>query len=289
MNLIIALKYYLEKSNEPPSRRIRFIVRSFLNFHTCNTWYSYIIRNLKNSNTQFVNNLFEQLHRKHFDSRLNVKQVSDLLINHYTLLQIKTSTQTFIQLTELKEVCLAKVKGKLNSYYITLGIDFQFSKEGNLALKLYKNNIRLVCISFSLAYIDTKEAMLIGCIQSTNQNTLENLRQSTKDLYGKQPRLLLIKAIQLISNKWNLKTIKAIDTKNHPYKTSKSKSERIQIDYADLWKLLGGTITDDGNYFLPNKFELKNIQMCRVNKRAQFKQQNELLLNLQKQINLSHL
>ena len=167
-------------------------------------------------------------------------------------------------------------------------LNSQFSKEGSLCLSLYRNDEVLITLVLSLgAQAGSSKAypaIFIGCIQSTNREPKEQLRLATRELFGIQPRFLLLHALRAVASGWAVERIEAVAGVNHPYQQRPSDRDRVRIDYDSFWELVGGERCESGNYNIPLHSEFKDISDYPSEKRNEQRKRQTLVKNLVDQI-----
>ncbi len=273
--------------SQRPTRQLRFLLRSLLTARTSQAWFAALRELGLPSWTVKAAEWLQQPHRPFFDHRLDVAEVARLLVH-----DLRTSVALFGPdrlSTLVAGRCwpLATVQGRTSPYTLVLRKEMQFSKEGTLSLCLLREDgVVLQRLVFSLAPAPGGQRhLLIGCVQSVNEDTVNALRAATKDLNGIQPRLLLLRALRGLARHLGCEGVQAVSVQNHVYRSRRYLSRgKVLPDYDELWRLAGGTLRADGNFDLPLEVVDKPLEDVPSHKRAEYRRRHELTETMQAQM-----
>ena len=127
-------------------------------------------------------------------------------------------------------------------------------REGSLVFNQFLNDERLMSIAFSFGLRDGERVAYIGSVQGSNvDSALEKYREIAKGLQGMRSRDFLIKAFQLLTFHMGVKRVLCVSEAErhhrHPF-FGKSKSEKLHLNYDEIWQEHAGVPTDEGFYRL---------------------------------------
>ena len=231
--------------------------------------------------------IVEQVHRPYYDLHLRPFDKSKLLISHFETMSDAFGLAISNDLVSKKQLFLTEFHGKSNhQYQVTLSQNEKFNREGNLTFSLLVDGEILLRLAFSINKTENSNEILIGCIQSTRNDPLSRLRSTTHDLYGIQPRILLINLVRLLSNRFGFTSIEAISSQNHVFQIRRYRHKFIiHMNYDNLWTLVGGILKPNGNYLIPIEIPKKPIESYPSNKRSEHKHRNQLMSGIEADLN----
>jgi uncharacterized protein VirK/YbjX len=287
--LLWAARTYFACDQQVISRKIRFVFRGLRMFEATAKWAKFIRESRLGLDVSGIALLLDQIHRPHYDRRFDPIRRADFLIEHFLAIRSKLSPDNYERLLQHQDLRLGAIVGKQDvTYEVRLTRNLQYSKEGNVCLGLYRNDEFLMTLALSLGRrADSSAAcptIFIGCIQSTKREPREQLRLATRELFGIQPRFLLIHALRALAKVWGIERIEAVAGVNHPYQQRPSDRDRVRIDYDSLWELVGGQRCQHGNYSIPLNSEFKDISAYPSEKRNEHRKRQTLLKSLADQI-----
>lgn len=287
--LLWAARTYFACDQQVLSRKFRFVFRGLRMFEATARWARFIRESRLGLDVSAIALLLDQIHRPHYDRRFDPIRRADFLIEHFRAIRTKLSADSYGRLLQHQDLHLGTIVGRQDATYeIRLTRNLQYSKEGSICLSLYRNDEALMTLALSLGTqagsSEARPAIFIGCVQSTNREPREQLRLATRELFGIQPRFLLIHALRAVASVWAVDRIEAVAGVNHPYQQRSSDRDRVRIDYDAFWELVGGERSESGNYSIPLHSEFKDISAYPSEKRNEHRKRQMLVRKLLDQI-----
>lgn len=273
-----ALHHYA-RHNPSLRRRLRFLARSLMNWRASHAWFHQLRQLQVGEWARTPSDWLEQAHRPFFDHRLSRDEVVRLLVHDAATQNALLGAARVRALLAGEDLLLARFQGKQAGYALTLCKDAQFSKEGTLCLCLREESGAIIKrMVFCFASLAGASALLIGCVQTTNNDPVGTLRRVTRDLSGMQPRLLLLDTLRSLAMRVGIQRIRGISKKNHVYGSSRYQHRGKQLpSYDELWELARGTRAQDGNFDIPVSIERKDVHEYPSHKRAEYRRRHEML------------
>lgn len=163
-------------------------------------------------------------------------------------------------------------------YRIILNTDIQYSREGFFTLVLFDKLGKIMTIAFSIDFSTPKPRLLIGSLQATSVDGLNRIRYATHEMYGLQPRLLLIHLVKVFGHIFGIEEIEAISDNNHVYNSLRYRrrlKNKFQ-SYDTFWGEIG-TQAANGNFNIDTGIHRKSIEEYPSKKRSEYKKRFALL------------
>ncbi|MGZ8270243.1 MAG: VirK/YbjX family protein [Methylophilus sp.] len=167
-----------------------------------------------------------------------------------------------------------------------------FIREGEVTANLFKADLRVMSIAFSLGKLNDELVIYVGGIQGIHagvgsDESLEIIKGLTKDLQGIRPRSFMIEILRLFSVKVGAKKILAISDAHrhhrHPY--FKGYLDKLSTsNYDDIWMEHGGVATEGGFFTLPLEPQRKDIAEVSSNKRSMYKKRYAMLDKIEQEV-----
>lgn len=180
-------------------------------------------------------------------------------------------------------VLLAACEGKSGAgYQVRLrAIGSLLEREGEMVLQLCAGETALYSVAFTFAWRGHRQAVHIGCIQGAKGGqTLEAIRQATRDLHGARPKHLLVTLVRQLGHAFGCNELRLVSNANRVV-TSAIRQGRVRSDYDQLWIELGAQQQADGDYALPcaplAPLDLEGIPS---KKRSEARKRHELVCTL---------
>ncbi len=260
-------------------RKVRFIARSVLHPHSSHQWFSLVRRSPLGAIAQQEACFLDVIHRPFFDHRLSALQRAELLASHYRFFYSAFTPTVAKSIMHGQGYLLGTASGKSNTPYgLVLRRVGQFDKEGCLTLQFVQAQCTLLSLTFSFSVEHQQVKMKLGGIQGGAGPNREALKVATQELFGLQPRLLLMWALRQLAQRLGVGAIEAVDQQNHIYKSSRyAHRKSVQIDYDDLWTAAGGTPLADGNFAIPLAEKITPLAERPAHKRAQYRKRAQML------------
>jgi uncharacterized protein len=152
------------------------------------------------------------------------------------------------------------------------------TREGHLALSLFKDDFRAFSVAFSLSR-EPERSVFIGGLQGRRADEVLALyRDLTKDFEGMRPRDFLIEALRLFAMKICVRHIYAVadDQKivRHKYFAGK---ETGGLNYDEAWLERGGNRVADTHFELPLGGSRRPVEEVPAKKRSMYRRRYEML------------
>ena len=221
----------------------------------------------------------------YINSTWNLNERVNRLVNHLSALQQKNWNFDFEYNYDILILDLSVVN--ISGYRIILDKPIWFHREGVLALNIFKDDIRIYTLSFSIEKNDNELAILVGGIQGRNiDNILDEYRILTKLLYGIRPRDFIIELLRIFGNVIGVSHIAAISDEcrhqRHPY-FGKNTTRPLPANYNEIWTDRGGVRESYSTYALPMN-SVRDIDAVAAKKRSMYKKRYELLRQIEHEI-----
>ena len=260
-------------------RKVRFLARSVVHLQSSWHWFSLIRHSPLRAVAQADACFLDVIHRPFFDHRLSAMQRAALLNSHYRFFYAAFTPDIAGGIMQGQGHVLGTASGKSNTpYQLVLRRVGQFDKEGCLTLQFVQAECILLSLTFSFAVEHQQVKMKLGGIQGGSGPTREALKAATQELFGLQPRLLLIWTLRELAQRLGVGAIEAVDQQNHVYKSDRYTGRKtIQIDYDDLWTAAGGTPLAHGNFAIPIAEKITPLSERPAHKRAQYRKRAVML------------
>jgi uncharacterized protein len=260
-------------------RKVRFLARSVLHFKSSWQWFSLVRQSPLAGVAQAEACFLDVIHRPFFDHRLSAMQRADLLSSHYRVFYNAFEPHTADHIMRGQGYLMGTASGKSDTPYdVVLRRVGQFDKEVCLTLEFVQAQCTLLSLTFSFCAEHQQVKMKLGGIQGGCGRSREALKAATQELFGLQPRLLLIWTLRELAQKLGVGAIEAVDQQNHVYKSDRyARRKTIQIDYDDLWIAAGGKALPHGNFAIPRTEKIIPLAERPSHKRAQYRKRSLML------------
>lgn len=276
--------FYFTHSTTPWIEKLRFALRQawFSRGQTSPLWLLLSQSRLAVS-PQLVCKTMEAPQRLFYDSRYGYVERLQALSDHYRFVLEQLPARVAQPLLNLQPHVLAALTGKSGqAYQLRLRVDHQMEKEGALTLELVSQDLPLLRLTWHLARQGQDWVIRIGGLQSTNTDTQNQIRQTTKDFHGIQPRILILHALRAVAQALGVRRIQAVAGAWHVY-SSRRYRKPIASDYDQLWAFLGLTPQPDGHFETGTEIPIKDLEEVPSHKRSEYRRRNECLADLQAQ------
>ncbi|MGV8919503.1 MAG: DUF535 family protein [Pseudomonas sp.] len=161
-----------------------------------------------------------------------------------------------------------------------------FMREGELVLNVFREDLRVASIAFSLSRMQGQLCMFIGAVQGIHkgvdsETSLNTYRDLTKDFEGLRPRSFLIEVIKCIARTVGVANIYAVGDgfrhHRHPY-FGAEKSQDLAANYDVIWLEHGAVQSEREDFFaIPMAPSRKSADEISSKKRAMYRRRHELL------------
>lgn len=266
-------------------RKLRFVLRTILSFRSSAQWFGFIRQTPLLSVVSSEPQLLDIVHRPFFDYRMPQSHCAARLISHYRYFFSVFQNQSACTATLSSGLLLGWITGRSGCCYnlrlVRLG---QFDKEGCLSLQFVDPICTRLTLSFSFLTDVGFVKVCIGGLQSMEDGR-DALRAATHDLFGLQPRLLLVWVLRVLVQALGIASIDAIDRAHHVYQSPRYKPKKaIYADYDDFWNVLGGKRQSNGAFCIPATAASVMIEHRPSRKRAMYRRRDQALDCLRHQI-----
>ncbi|MCU6432736.1 VirK/YbjX family protein [Undibacterium sp. Jales W-56] len=249
-------------------------------------WFRYVRNNNLLKIATSDPSLLDSIHRPFFDRRMRSGDRLSLLMNHFKLAETILGRGNYRSVLLGQKLELASVTGKNHEVFqLRLFRGASYKREGGLSLGLFIDDTLLQCVTFSFDHQQNYLAIKVGGVQASNGGSRDLIRESTKELHGIQPRLLLVEALRYLAQELQSTTIECIAQKNHIYQAWRYKfAKNVKAEYDQLWMTAGGVKRACGNYLLPIMTITKPISSRPSNKRSEYRARAVILEAMRDQI-----
>lgn len=267
-------------------RKVRFIARTVLHWRSSWQWFSLVRHSPLYTIAQAEACFLDVIHRPFFDHRLSALQRAQLLRSHYEVFYSVFNPFIAGSIMQGKGYLLGTASGKSTTpYNLVLRRVGQFDKEGCLTLEFVQAQCTLLSLTFSFSVEHQQVKMKLGGIQGGAGPNREDLKVATQELFGLQPRLLLVWTLRQLAAQLGVNAIEAVDQQNHVYKSARYVAKKtVQIDYDDLWTTAGGTALAHGNFAIPIAEKITPLADRPAHKRAQYRKRAIMLDTLRESL-----
>ncbi|AOM42190.1 VirK/YbjX family protein [Xenorhabdus hominickii] len=234
-----------------------------------------------------------KLHRPYLSINFKRKQIVCALKEHYQLLFKQLEPAVISNIFDADSYLLATIQGKNESFEIYIDSLDNLNKEGELSLYITTaENIILAKCAFTLLNLEGKQTLFIGVLQGPTKgdNSLEIIRNATKECYGLFPKRLLIEALCRFADHVNCEQILAVSNETHIYRSIRywhKKKDQMVADYNSFWESLNGVRKENNDFHLPSSIERKSLDDIPSKKRAEYRRRYQLLDELENSIKAS--
>jgi len=204
----------------------------------------------------------------------------ETISGHYRLLSERLSILRF---APPAFIALAEVGGdiqiRLHKYPYT-------EHEGELTISLYRSELRLYSLTFTLGKIDARLVAYAGALQGLGSPlALEIYRSMTHGMHGLRPRDLLITAFRLLCCSLGVARILAISDRKRICSNSYHNSgAHIFSSFDTAWIECGGVAVDDAFFELSPRLVRRATKDVPSRKRAQYRRRYAMLDAIAQQI-----
>ena len=166
-----------------------------------------------------------------------------LLIEHYRWFEALFSPdfiRRFCSGEALPVVALAGRRGRDYGLYVVASVVAILQREGEIAIYLARgpDEPKLCRLSFCLAEVDGRLAMIIGGMQGPLTAHKREVIDATRDLHGLRPKDAVFLAARAMAQAFSLESVHAVGDANHVLRRLQDKSKFSSYD--DYWLERGG-------------------------------------------------
>ena len=204
----------------------------------------------------------------------------DVISKHYEMLRGRLG---FLRFAPSSSIALAELGEGLQ---IRLDKPGKFEHEGELTINLFKGELRLYSLAFTLGQIGSQRVAYAGGLQGLGSSVaLEMIRSLTHRMHGLRPRDLLVTAFRFLCLSLEATRILAISDAKRVSSSSYFKSStQVFSSYDSAWSDSGGAAGDDGFFELsPHVVQRASVDIP-SRKRAQYRRRYVMIDALSQQI-----
>jgi uncharacterized protein VirK/YbjX len=180
---------------------------------------------------------------------------------------------------------------------VYIGLDYAkwFTREGELVINIFRDDLRVASMAFTLGVYQDDVVAYIGAVQGIHAGIPESeslaiFKTLTKDFFGLRPRSLLLEALKVVVSKFGVNKILGVSEQNRHHRHAYFGNNHTTVfknDYNIFWEEHGGKVINDiGFYEIPIVPAIKDLSEVASKKRGQYRRRNELLSDLINTINL---
>ena len=161
-----------------------------------------------------------------------------------------------------------------------------FEHEGEVTISLFKSELRLYSLTFTLGQIDAGLVAYAGGLQGLRSSeAIELYRSLTHAMYGLRPRDLLVTAFRLLCCSLEVARILAISDRKRICSNSYHCPEgQIFSSYDSAWTECGGVPVDDAFFELRPRLARRSAKDIPSRKRAQYRRRYAMVDAIAQQI-----
>ena len=228
--------------------------------------------------------IFSKLQRPYLHRRLGLRARLAVLEEHYSFVttQLTDTARQAILSGAGFEVASISIGGT-NHYSVCLKYLDQFEKEGELTAVLIDTlrDVPIFTMSFTIMrWTGEERELFIGGLQGqTGASDRENIVELTRSLHGLRPKALLVFVVQRLAQCWGIDRIRAVGDSEHIYRHFRKRRE-ILASYDRFWEECKGVREPDGNYLLPERPTIRQIDELPAKKRALYRRRYAMLEEL---------
>lgn len=220
--------------------------------------------------------------RPYVNSAWTPRQRLEAIQRHYRQIQGPRSFLGFAPGERLHLGTLALDGGSLD---IVLDKPAWFVHEGEVAISLFRGELRLYSLVFLLGCAEGRRVAYIGALQGMGSDqALDIYRDLTHALHGLRPRDLLITAFRMLCARVGADRILAVSDAHSMGRSSYFARDKLQTSYDSAWLEHRGVSTADGFFELPTPVARRPHEEIPSRKRAQYRRRYEMLDALEAQM-----
>jgi uncharacterized protein VirK/YbjX len=208
------------------------------------------------------------------------EQKLETIGEHYRLLSERLSILRF---APPAFIALADVGGDIQ---IRLHKHPYTEHEGELTVSLYRGDLRLYSLTFTLGQIGAQLVAYAGALQGmASSEALEIYRSLTHRMHGLRPRDLLVTAFRLLCCSLGVARILAISDRKRVCSSSYHNSGTpIFSSFDNAWIECGGVAVDDAFFELSPRLVRRAAENIPTRKRAQYRRRYAMIDAMAQQI-----
>lgn len=278
----IGKRVYDLKNPREKRRYLTFLVRAFFHKREVNKLIKYFVEDDLRRKALEANPFpIEQITRAFFYNKSTLAERSQLIKEHYDILQERLQPEKFIELTSIhhfQPIWQSEFEGE--AWRAELGIEAGQRKEGLLSLELNLGKEHLYQIMFWLAKNESGEPSLwIGALQGPNMAGAKDLiKKITKACHGYRTKNLILYMLQAVARSMDIKHIFAVSNYGYYANNHVRVDRKLKTNFGDFWLEAGGELSADKRFYeLPLQESRKTMEEVPTRKRAVYRRRFALL------------
>jgi uncharacterized protein VirK/YbjX len=208
------------------------------------------------------------------------KEKLNAISEHYQLLVGRLSILRFVP------PAMITLAGVGDGTQIRLHKSSLFEHEGELTISLFRCDLRLYSLTFTLGQVDGELVAYVGGLQGLRSpEAMEIYRSLTHGMHGLRPRDLLVTAFRLLCGSLALARILAVsDRKRICSNSYHCPAAQIFSSYDTAWIECGGVPVDDAFFEMSPHLTQRPAKDTASRKRAQYRRRYAMIDAIAQQI-----
>jgi len=192
---------------------------------------------------------------------------------HYRLLSRRFA---FLRFPQDSMIGLAYVDDAIQ---VCLSKPIKFEHEGELTINLFRRDIRLYSLVFTLGLRGSQRIAYAGALQgASGPDSLAIYRSLTHNMHGLRPRDLLVTAFRMFCRSLGIVRILAVSDDRRVCSSDYFESSaQVFSSYDSAWIDCGAVAADEGFFELPPTLSHRPPESIPTRKRAQYRRRYALL------------
>ncbi len=224
----------------------------------------------------------------------DVKKKLNTIASHYEILAKENPMLTRISTSSSFQVC--NLDHLSNGLVIRIDYPKWFIREGELSINIFKNDLRVVTIAFTLGEYQGKTVAYIGVVQGIHSGipgneSLEIFRSLTKEFHGLRPKSLLVEVLKVVTKRLGVQKLLGVKDQNRHHRHKYfgfDENTKFLKNYNIFWEEHGGILIDDiGMFQIPMAPAIRDVSKIASKKRSQYHKRNTIIESLEGLIKLS--
>lgn len=256
----------------------KYLLRALASYRCSCVWARFLLSDCRLRKLAMLDRtLLFRLQRPYQRKALSTAQKLDLLVDHYQW-QLDAWPWGFTRnLYGGHDVTIAAIAGaEGRAYRLVLSRAGRNGKEGELTLKLMREETSLMLAAFTVHGRGDATALSIGCLQGHRDAAARDLlKQATRDMHGLRPSQALLVGLYAFAARHGIGHLLGVPNDAHIYQARHRTRARVKTDFDQLWTEAGAN--REGQHFrLPARLSRKPMEAVPSHKRAQYRRRYAL-------------
>lgn len=238
-------------------------------------------------NVTVTNNMLGVIEWPYIHSEWSIQKRLNAIVEHYSILSV--SDTKLMKFHQGFQETLMSFGEDYDNVKIVLDRPNWFIREGEMVLNVFRQDLRVVSIAFTLAKLNGELIAYVGAVQGIHSgvSSVESLKinkQLTKIFSGLRPKSLAFEVLKAFLKSLNIIRIFGISDQyrhhRHKYFGNKHKGKNTMLlnNYDECWKEHGGVLDNDsGFYILSLNPAIRSLDEVVSKKRAQYRRRNDII------------